>query len=91
TRSLEDLGMKAAFGGDADFSPMLGAAEHGYGFMFQDNDLRFDEHGTVAKAVTEFHAKLQRLVPRSIRFDRPFAFAIVRTGDHPDTLSRARF
>ncbi|HEY1726746.1 MAG TPA: serpin family protein [Candidatus Baltobacteraceae bacterium] len=86
TRSLEDLGMKSAFGSDADFAPMLGAAEHGYGFMFQDVDLTFDEHGTVAKALTEF-PRVKGLLPmRPIRFDRPFAFEIVRTGDHPVTL-----
>ena len=86
TRALGDLGMEAAFRGNADFSPMLGAVEHGRGIMFQDVDLKIDEHGTVAKAVTELPVKLQAIPERPIRFDRPFAFAIVRAGATPTIL-----
>ena len=88
TEPLRQVGMATAFGPDANFSPMLGTKGQGEAVMFQDIDLKIDERGTIAQALTQFQAKVQRLVrfPTAIRFDRPFAFEIVRTGDHPVTL-----
>ena len=58
--------------------------------LFQDTDVKVDENGTTAKAATELAIKLEIIPPPrdvlEIRFDRPFAFAIVRIANAPITM-----
>ena len=46
-----------------------------------------DEAGSEAKALTEGVAVLKVVfIPIKVRFNRPFAFAIARTGGRPVTI-----
>ncbi len=83
---LPKAGVTRAFSQEADFSPLFGAAGHPISAMIQEVDLRVDEQGTVAKALTE-SGHVEGLVKhRIIRFDRPFAFALLRMDSHPTIL-----
>jgi len=83
--AAEELGIRTAFSPDADFSTLLGVSHVPLSVFFQDASLSIDERGTSAVTATEFSAAEEGVPlatpPPKIRFDRPFAFAIVRSDE----------
>jgi len=78
---LKELGMKTAFGHDADFSKMFGD-RHSISAVRQKSFVQVDEEGTEAAAVTtiQFESLAVRAPeppPIEMIVDRPFLFAIV--------------
>ncbi len=80
---LSSMGMKSAFGGDADFGRM----SQGGGFAISDvihkTFFAIDEKGTEAAAATAVVMSVSAREPKppiEVRVDRPFVFAIQHTG-----------
>jgi serpin B len=83
--ALEKAGIKAAFSRDADFRGFFGGDEPLYiDLVLQKTWLDVAETGTEAAAATAVVVKCTSVRPegRTIRFDRPFAYALrdLRTG-----------
>lgn len=76
--ALKALGMAAAFDGRADFSRITGSAGPYISDVFHKSFVEVDEKGTEAAAVTVVEIRETSAGPDedTIRFDRPFAFAI---------------
>jgi serine protease inhibitor len=75
---LEALGMRQAFGAQADFSPMTGAPNNLYVHMVKQKTwVDVHEEGTEAAAVTSVEFRPTSAGPMPpIRIDRPFVVAI---------------
>jgi serpin B len=74
-KGLEDLGMKLAFSGAADFSGISSAEALTIFEVLQKAQVGVDETGTEAAAATGVMAGLLSK-PQSITVDRPFLFFI---------------
>jgi serpin B len=80
---LERLGVREAFGDDADFSGITEAARLKVGAIAHKAYIDVDEHGTEAAAATAavmtMLAAMRPPPPVTIVVDRPFLFAIIET------------
>jgi serpin B len=80
---LRRLGVRAAFGGEADFSGITGAERLSIGAIEHKAYVDVDEHGTEAAAATGIAftaaAAIRTPPPVSMVVDRPFLFAIIET------------
>ncbi len=76
--ALKALGMAAAFDGRADFSRITGSVGPYISDVYHKSFVEVDEKGTEAAAVTVVEIRETSAGPDegTIRFDRPFAFAI---------------
>ncbi|MBN2200804.1 serpin family protein [bacterium] len=76
--ALKALGMAVAFGGRADFSRITGSPGPYISDVYHKSFVEVDEKGTEAAAVTVVEIRETSIGPDegTIRFDRPFAFAI---------------
>jgi serpin B len=72
--TLQDLGIRSAFGGAADFSGMTGEPGLFLDTVYHDAFIEVDENGTEAHAATG--AAMAASHGPTITFDRPFFFVI---------------
>jgi serpin B len=83
TPVLQSLGVKTAFGIDADLTPMLGRVGRGVslGAVFQSATIQIDEQGGEAAAATAGAVSVQAAAaappPPLCAVDRPFLFALM--------------
>jgi serine protease inhibitor len=75
-RTLAEMGMEIAFTGDADFSAMTPGGGLYISEVEQRTYIEVNEEGTEAAAVTLVEMSRTSMGPPSLRFDRPFFFAI---------------
>lgn len=85
--AMQDMGVKTAFTGAADFSKMAKEGQFQIGKISHDTVFKTDEEGSEAAAVTVVGMKRTSAMPRpvpnlDIKFDRSFAFALqdIETG-----------
>jgi len=82
--ALQRLGVREAFGGDADFGGITGDASLRIGAVAHKAYIDVDEHGTEAAAATAAVATAMAAVrpppPVTMTVDRPFLYAIIDTG-----------
>jgi serpin B len=80
---LRRLGVREAFGDEADFSGITGAGRLKIGAVAHKAYIDVDEHGTEAAAATAavmtMLAAMRPPPPVTMVVDRPFLFAIIET------------
>jgi serpin B len=84
--ALRELGVKAAFSGDADFSGITTAERLAVDEVAHKAYVDVDEHGTEAAAATAVVIRAMSLTaparpPVTVIVDRPFVFAIIDTAN----------
>ncbi len=76
----QDLGIRLAFTGLADFTPLSSVPQLGVNSILHKAVIQVDRHGTKAAAVTaailrQMSARPQR--PKIVRLDRPFLWSVI--------------